>query len=118
MLDFRIIIIVAGAFLFVGLFAVGYAVLQSRLGLRGRLEDAENKPQKAGFRWLSYLSGSEKVFRPLGAILPRSPEEMSRQERRLVQAGIRRRDAPAIFYGVKIALAVSTLVAFVMTGYW
>ncbi len=118
MLDFRIIIIVAGAFLFVGLFAVGYAVLQSRLGLRGRLEDAEGKPQKLGFKWLGYLSGSEKVFRPLGEMLPRSPEEMSRQERRLVQAGIRRRDAPAIFYGVKIALAVSSLVAFVVTGYW
>jgi tight adherence protein C len=118
MLDFGIVIIVAGAFLFVGLFAVGYAVLQSRLGLRGRLEDAEDKPQKPGFKWLSYLSGSEKVFRPLGEMLPRSPEEMSRQERRLAQAGIRRRDAPAIFYGVKIALAVSALVAFVVTGYW
>ena len=118
MLDFRIIIVIAGAFLFVGLFAIGYAVLQSRLRLRQRLEDAEHKPQKTKFEWLRYLSGSEKVFRPLGEMLPRSLEEMSRQERRMIQAGIRRRDAPAIFYGVKIALAVSALVALVVTGYW
>ena len=118
MLDFRILLVVAGAFLFVGLLAVGYAVFYARLGVRGRLEDAESGAQKREFKWLSYLSGSEKVFRPLGGMLPRSPEEMSRQERRLVQAGIRRRDAPLIFYGVKVALAISVLLAFVLTGYW
>ena len=35
----------------------------------------------------------EALFKPLGEIIPRSPEEMSKHEKRLVQAGIRRKDA-------------------------
>ena len=118
MLDFRILLVVAGALLFVGLFAAGYAALSARLKLAGRLEDREQRLQKAEFNWLQYLRGSEKVFKPLGEMLPRSPEEMTRQERRLVQAGIRRRDAPAIFYGVKVALAIAVFIGFIATGYW
>jgi tight adherence protein C len=41
---------------------------------------------------------------------------MSRQERRLVQAGFRRKDAPVLAYGVKVALAILLLVAFAAAG--
>ncbi len=58
------------------------------------------------------------MLKPLGEMIPRSPEEMSRQERRLVQAGIRRRDAAVIFNGVKILLAGALWVAFAVTGYF
>jgi tight adherence protein C len=51
-------------------------------------------------------------------MIPRSPEELSRQERRLVQAGIRRRDAGMIFNGVKLVLAIALWVAFAVTGYF
>jgi tight adherence protein C len=118
MLDFRIVIVVAGAFLFVALFAVGYAYLSTRLGLKERLEEGDQASLRPGFNWLRYLSGSEKVFKPLGGFVPRSPEEMSRQERRLVQAGIRRRDGAAIFNGVKVALAAAIFLGFLLTGYW
>jgi tight adherence protein C len=43
-------------------------------------------------------------------MVPRSPAEMSRRERRLVQAGIRRRDATVLFYGVKVGLCITLLV--------
>jgi len=118
MLDFRIVLIVAGALLFVALFAAGYAYLSTRLGLKGRLAEGDRASLRPAFSWLGYLSGSEKVFKPLGEFVPRSPEEMSRQERRLVQAGIRRRDGPAIFTGVKVALAGTILLGFLLTGYW
>jgi len=50
-------------------------------------------------------------------MIPRSPEEMSRQERRLVRAGFRRKESPAVFYGVKVALALLLLLVFGTLGY-
>src|SRR4029079_2213831 len=52
-----------------------------------------------------------------GEIIPRSPEEMARQERRLVTAGFRRKDAAVLFYGVKLGLAILLLLAFAAGGY-
>jgi len=55
-------------------------------------------------------------LKPLGEMIPRSPEEMSRQERRLAQAGIRRKDAPMLLYGIKVALAIVFFLIFTLIG--
>src|SRR5262245_63300427 len=54
--------------------------------------------------WMAYLKSVESVFRPLGEFIPRSAEEMSRQEKRLMQAGIRRKDGVVLFHGTQFAL--------------
>jgi len=119
MIDLRLLLVIAGALLFVAIFATGYALLAGRLGLAGRLEDDDRRLRgQPKFDWLRYLRGSEKMLKPLGEMIPRSPEEMSRQERRLVQAGIRRRDAGVILNGVKVVLAGALWVGFAVTGYF
>jgi len=59
----------------------------------------------------------EGFFKPLGEILPRSPEEMSKTERRLVQAGIRRKDGAVLFAGIQLGFAGILVATGVLTGY-
>src|SRR5262245_34763981 len=92
-MDARLLMVFGGSLLFLGFFAAGYAFLSRIPNLGRRLGIDEPEEVRGQFDWLKYLRGSEKVLKPLGNIIPRSPEEMSRQERRLVQAGMRRRDA-------------------------
>ena len=107
------IFFLGAAFLFAAVFISGYALLIPRPNINERLRGGA--PPKKRFDFLSMIRHSEKVLKPLGEMLPRSPEEMTRQERRLVQAGIRRRDGPYILYGVKIAFALILLVVFTTT---
>jgi len=107
-MDLRLIFILGGLLFFVAVFMSGYAILMSRPNFQERIHGVEREPWQ--FNWAHYLKRSERVLRPLGEMIPRSPEEMSRQEQRLAQAGIRRRDAPMLLYGVKLALAGVLLV--------
>jgi tight adherence protein C len=110
-----LIIALACALVFVGVFLAAYALLLTRPNLEERL--SPGKLGKIGrIDWLKLFRQSEKILRPLGEMIPRSPDEMSRQERKLAQAGIRRRDAPFILYGVKLALAVLLFLAFASIG--
>ena len=96
---------VLGLLIFSGIFLTGYALLRhSRLEERIRGGPApDQRPRRS---WRSYLRKSEHVIKPLGELVPRSPAEMSRQERRLVKAGIRRKDGPILFNGVKVCAAI------------
>jgi tight adherence protein C len=110
-----LLVAVIGALVFIALFSIAYAMFGRSRTLEERVQSREKEKQpRLNFRDL--LTRSEHVFRPLGEIIPRSPEEMSRQERRLVQAGFRRKDAPVLAYGVKVALAILLLVAFSAAG--
>jgi tight adherence protein C len=100
------IIATAGVLLFVALFLTGYSLLAIRPNLEERLKEADSKTKKKRWNWSAYIKKAPNFFKPLGSILPRSPDDMSRQEHRLAQAGFRRRDAPMIFYGLKISLAI------------
>jgi tight adherence protein C len=104
-MDLRWIVALAGGLIFVAVFLSGYALLMTRPNLQERLKGGEQVRQRTT-EWLAFLRRSERILKPLGSVIPRSPEEMSRQERRLAQAGIRRRDAPVLLYGVKLALAI------------
>ncbi len=106
-MNFTWVLALGGGLLFVAVFLTGYVLLMTRPNLEERLRGAgqiQNRTNRID--WLRLLRRSEKVLKPLGEMIPRSPEEMSRQERRLAQAGIRRKDAPMLLYGVKLALAI------------
>jgi tight adherence protein C len=113
-MDIRWILALSSGFLFVAVFLSGYALLMTRPNLEERLRGS--KPVGRRIDWLKFLRSSEKVLKPLGEMIPRSPEEMTRQERRLAQAGIRRKDAPLLLYGVKLALALVLFLILTMVG--
>jgi tight adherence protein C len=118
MVNLPILAAVIGVLVFIAVFSIGYAMfgrtrkLEQRVRQTGGGEEPDSR-----FNIGDLLRGSEHIFKPLGEMIPRSPDEMSRQERRLVTAGFRRKDAPVLFYGVKLALAISLLLGFAVTGY-
>jgi tight adherence protein C len=110
-----LLVAVIGALVFIALFSILYAMFGRSRTLEERVQSGEKEKQPR-LNMRALLTRSEHIFKPLGEMIPRSPEEMSRQERRLVQAGFRRKDAPVLAYGVKVALAILLLVAFSATG--
>src|SRR5206468_8029033 len=76
--------------------------------LRRKFQEEDQEEAKLGW---SVVAGRIKesmkdLFKPLGEIIPRPPAEMSKQERLLVQAGFRRKDAVVLFYGAQLGLVV------------
>jgi tight adherence protein C len=109
-----ILIAIAGFTLFIALLAFTYVIWGSP-DLTGRMRPDAGPEGKNKIWWRAHLRGFERLFKPLGELIPRSPEEMSRQERRLVRAGIRRKDGPMLLYGVKTSVAILLLVGFAST---
>ena len=118
MVNIPMLVSVIGALVFLAVFVIGYAMFgrSSTLEQRVRQTGGEEKPRRR-FKIGNLVRGAEQVVKPLGEMIPRSPEEMSRQERRLVTAGFRRKDAAVLFYGVKLSLAILLLLGFAVTGY-
>jgi tight adherence protein C len=118
MVNLPLLVAVIGALVFIAVFSVGYAMFGRSSTLEERVRQTGSKRGPGSrFNLGDLIRGSENIFRPLGEIIPRSPEEMGRQERRLVTAGFRRKDAPVLFYGVKLALAILLLWGFTGGGY-
>ncbi|MEK6321624.1 MAG: type II secretion system F family protein [Acidobacteriota bacterium] len=116
-MDLTVLAVTIGALIFTGVFAIGYAFLGKSRNLQERVRHPGEEEKKPRYNWRDLLKSSEQLFKPLGEIIPRSPEEMTRQERRLVQAGIRRKDSPVLFYGIKLGLVIVLLGASAATGY-
>ena len=117
MINVPILVGVIGVLVFISVFAIGYALFGRTNALEERVRqtgDGDGTGRRFNIRDL--LKGSEQIIKPLGEMIPRSPEEMGRQERRLVTAGFRRKDAPVLFYGVKLALAILLILVFGVTG--
>ncbi len=111
-----LLILVMGLLLFVGVFA-GVSVFLGRSNkLKDLFREPEVKKKKEGIA-RKVLKQVETVFKPLGEILPRSPEEMSRKEQKLWQAGIRRKDGPVMLYGAKLGLVLGILLVSSLTGH-
>ena len=117
MVNLPLLVGVIGALIFIALLAIGNAVFSGASTLEQRVRQGREEGEGARFSFRDLLRGSERIFRPLGEMIPRSPEEMSRQERRMVKAGFRRKDAPVLFYGIKLALAIFLLLMFAAGGY-
>lgn len=108
--------LVIGILVFFGVFLAALALVGKLGGIEERVRELRDEAELSGFSWRSYANRSLRLFRQLGGIIPRSPEEMSRQERRLVQAGIRRKDGPVLFLGVQAGLALALFAAFAVAG--
>jgi tight adherence protein C len=111
-----LIVITSGLLAFIILFSLAYLLLERRPNWEKRIRQEGEDVQK-GFRWQSYLNISRSALKHAGEIVPRSPLEMSRQERRLTQAGIRRRDAPILFTGAKLVMGLGFAGFFLASGY-
>jgi len=93
-----------------------HAFFKKPLNLRERLNSAPaaNADENGQDGFVRRL---ENILIPIGEKLPRSPAEMSRQERKLVQAGIRRKDAVLLLNGMHVVLVVLFLLLFASTGH-
>jgi tight adherence protein C len=111
------LIAVSGVLLFMVLYLLLMTSFRPRLDVeeRVRLRSAEREENEPS--WKRFIEKLEALFKPLGEIIPRSPEELSNHEKRLVQAGIRRKDAVVLFHGAQVGLAVLLLAICVGTGY-
>jgi tight adherence protein C len=108
-----LVIIMVGVLVFLGVFALLFTVSGKLTSLEERVRQLGGGGETSRFKAAQY---GVSVLKRLGGVLTRSPEEMSRQERRLVNAGIRRRDGPVLFYGAQAVVAIAFLTAFALTG--
>jgi len=111
-----VLLIVLGVVFFATIIGIGYLIL-SRLDIKKRIhpnavDDAEEKTKG----WKSIQKGYKKLAKPLGELIPRPPEEMSKQERKLVQAGIRGKDSVKMLYGSKLLMAIVFLLLSISLG--
>lgn len=111
-----IVAIVAGLLLFSAFLFVLFALFRQRMRMEERLGRKAEEPEtkldaRSALKWVM------ETIRPLGEVIPRSAEEMSKQERKLVQAGIRRKDSTIIFYAVQVGIAITILIVFAILGY-
>lgn len=96
------------AFVFGSLLIVGAALLvlsRRTLAIDRRLEELTGVPPAAGEAAPTF--GSVVGFlKRVGDKVPRSPKELGKLQLRLVQAGFRRDDALAIFFGIRMFVAL------------
>lgn len=111
-----IVTVLIGVLVFVGVFVAASALLGRGGDLQKRVRQPIEEEGKRPSSLQDVVRRFLQLFKPLGEIIPRSPEEMSRQERRLVRAGIRRKDGPVLLYGVKLGLAIICLIIFALSG--
>jgi tight adherence protein C len=98
--------IVIGGLIFIVIFSLLIAFVRRTIDIEARVRQSGELEAPEGKNWREYFKSIESLFKPLGSVIPRSPEEMSRQEKRLVQAGYRRKDAAILFQGVQLGLAL------------
>lgn len=115
-MNLELVTIGIGLSVFIGIFCAGYAIFSRALNIRARVNPSEAVPGQPGSSWRAFTERTVQAFRPLGEMIPRSPEEMSRQERRITQAGIRRRDSAVLFHGMQAVTILMFVIGFVLSG--
>jgi tight adherence protein C len=103
--------------LFVAGFSLLILILRRRVSIRERVDPSESAGSR--FDWTNLGRRIENLAKPLGQMIPRSPEDLSKEERLLVQAGIRNRDAVFVLWGIRVMLGVGALITLVAVGlFW
>ncbi|MEW6130951.1 MAG: type II secretion system F family protein [Acidobacteriota bacterium] len=116
-MSLTLLAVILGVLAFLIIFSLAMLLFSKRRNLEERVGQSLPQSNQRRFDWRNYMKRAEGLFKPLGDIIPRSPEEMSRQEKRLMHAGIRHKDGPVLFYGVKLALAIILFITFNLTSY-
>ena len=107
--------IAVGLLIFLGGLLALVGISKKRLNLDRRL----NQPgQQAGTTIEGVTRQVERALVSIGEKLPRSPAEMTRQERKMVQAGYRRKDAVLLLNGAHVAVLTLTLLIFLASGFF
>lgn len=117
-MELIVLIAILGVVIFAGIFVAGYLILGG-INIKGRLRldtDSQDIVEKAK-KWKSVKKRYEEIVKPLGDLVPRSPEEMSKQERRLVKAGIRRKDNVSLLVGTKVLLTLFFILVSLSIGW-
>lgn len=109
--------ILIGLLVSLAMVSVAHLLWKQTNRLERFFREPETPPQVVEQGWRHYAKKIERLFKPLGEIIPRSPKEMSRQERKLCQAGIRREDGPVLFYGSKVGIILILITASFLTGH-
>jgi tight adherence protein C len=104
-----------GLLIFVGSLLALIAVTRRRINLDRRLSQEQTPTEESAVSGVT--KKVEKVLVSMGEKLPRSPAEMTRQERKLVQAGFRRKDAVLLLNGAHIACILIFFALFTATGF-
>ena len=116
-MDLTLLVVILGVLLFVAFIGAGYAISTRTLNLKKRVDTNPEEAKPGKVDWRSYVESCERVFRSVGEMLPRSPEDVSKQQKRLAQAGIRRKDGTVILYGMQVGMVLIMLISFGLTGY-
>jgi len=114
-LSTTLLAVLIGFLAFVGVFAAVASALGGLSVMAARVRQLRREDHAAP-HWSDYVATLRSLFRQLGEAVPRSPEEMSRVERKLVRAGFRRRESVFVFHGTQAFLAVLSLLIFAMSG--
>lgn len=104
-----------GLLIFLAAFLLLYPFFNRPVDLRKRLTSVPERKVAAEQKGL--LKKLEHFLIPIGEWLPRSTAEMSRQEKRLVQAGIRRKDGVLLLNAAHIVVAILLFLIFGAQGY-
>lgn len=108
--------IIIGVSLFVAFSAGLYMLLRPDLDLAKRFSGREESSRAHSVSMSQTLAGISDWVKPVGRVVPRSQEELSRQQRRLAKAGFRRKDATMVFIGAQVLVTVLAFLAFVLSG--
>jgi tight adherence protein C len=107
--------IAVGLLIFLGGLLALVGISKKRLNLDRRL----NQPgEQAGSTIEGVTKQVERALVSIGEKLPRSPAEMTRQERKMVQAGYRRKDAVLLLNGAHVAVLTLSLLIFLASGFF
>jgi tight adherence protein C len=111
-----LLIVGIGVLAFIAIFSIIYVLWSGRPNVEKRIHQQYEEEKPKGLQWRDLKKTFLTFLRPIGEIVPRSPQEMSRQERRLTQAGIRRRDAAILFTGAKLVMVLVFIALSVVAG--
>ena len=106
--------LIIGTLTFVGLMSALVGIFGMRIRIAERLGRAS--AAEDGVAVNDLLRRAAVAIKPLGGFVPRSAEEMSRQERKLVRAGIRSKDSVVIFYAAQVGVFLGLLIVFLVAG--
>jgi tight adherence protein C len=101
-------------------FYLQYALLRKRNPLADRLSDLERSNPFKAYAEASLATREEtkveRVFEPLSKLMPKSPNEVGNTAKKLMRAGYRSRSAVTIFYGIKVAVILISILFLFITG--
>jgi len=104
-----------GVLIFLAAFLTLYGLFKRPVNLRARLNTATvESHDDTGLS--AVLRSLENILVPIGEWLPRSAAEMSRQEKNMVQAGIRRKNGVLLLNAAHVLIALSFLLLFAAKG--